>query len=360
MWLDRTEATEHRVWVGPDFELSIHYEGEFSERRKVAVVEPTAAKELPDTLNGIELRAVRGEEEQREVGLLREAPGGMERRVMVLGIVDDDDHASAGSPADAPQMAQERPAGLGIEITRWGKRAQLAVAQSNGSEVADTLSRRCMDADGIPDLRRNPHTTPAAVLLEVNFIQRPKIDAGIERQQQEFFLLPPALPDPLDRLPVAVCAGEIQIAGTAAGTDAHVGSLRTAFSKTTTTTGRPKGEPASRNRRGCAEAPPLLAPSALGSAAKVSPRADRRPSRQNHPARIDAPSSRPIAARRPIVWRPRDNSGHALQATPRAADDRSVPRGCAESRPVACRRRVGSRHFVAGKNPPFLPSVFFG
>jgi len=321
--------------VGPHFELSIHDEGEFSERGKVAVVEPQAAKELPDALNGVELRAVRGKEEQREVGLLREAPSGVERGVVVFGVIDDDHHAPARSGADASQMAQEFPAGLGIEVTRRWERAQFAVAHSNRSEVADAFSRRRMNADRIPHFRRNPHPTPAAVLLEMNFIQRPKIDGGVGRQQQEFFLLPLAPLDPLDRPPAAVCANGIQIAGRVAGTGARAGSLRTVSSKRTTATGRPKAEPATRNGRGCAEEPPLLSPSVLGLTAKVAPRAARRPGRQNHPARTDAPSSRPTAAHRPIGGPPPDNSNPAPPATPRATDDRSARRGCAESRPAA-------------------------
>ena len=187
MWLDRTKSTEHGVWAGPNFELSIHDEGEVSEGWKLAVVEPKASKELPDALNGIELRAVRGKEKQREVGLLREAPGGMKRGVVVFGVVDDDDHAPAGACAEASQMAQERPAGSGIEVAGRWQRAEFAVAHSDRSEVADALSRWRMDADRIPNFRRNPHTTAAAVLLEVNFIQRPQIDGGIGWQQPEFF-----------------------------------------------------------------------------------------------------------------------------------------------------------------------------
>ena len=335
MGFDRTESAKDWIRTGPHLELSVHDEGEFGERWKVAVVEPQAAKELPDALNGVELRAVRGKEKQREVGLLRETPSGVERGVVIFGVIDDDHHAPTRSGADASQMAQECPAGLGIEVTGRWKRAQLAVTQSNGAEVADAFSRRRMDADRIPNFRRNPHPTPAAVLLEMNFIQRPQIDGGVGRQQQEFFLLPLEPLDPLDRLPVAVCASGTQIAGRAAGTAARAGSPRTAFSETTTATGRPTAEPASHNGRGCAEEPPLLAPSVWGSAARVAPRAGRRPGRQNRPARIDAPSSRPTGAHRPIAGPPPDNSSHAPQATPRATDDRSAPRGCAESRPAA-------------------------
>lgn len=334
MMFDRTEATKHRVWARPDFELSIHDEGEFREGWKVAIVEPEAAQEFPDTLDGIELRAVRRKEKQGEGGLLGVTPGGMERGVMVSGVVTDDDHATTSAGADSSQTAQERPAGLRVEVAGRRKCAQLAVAYPDRAEVADALSRRRMDADRIPNFRRNPHPTPAAVLLEVDFIQRPQINGGISRQQLEFFLLPLALPGPLGRLPVAGCAGGIQAVERAAGTGARAGSRRTASSETKTAMGHPKVELVDHSEQGCVEAPRLPVPVALRLAVKAALRALHLPSRQSHPVRIDAPSSPPSAARLPVDAPPRGNSGHGPRATPRATDDRSAPRGCAESRPA--------------------------
>jgi hypothetical protein len=179
MWYNRTESTKHWIGAEPDFKQSVHDEGEFGEGWNVAVVEPKVSKQLPDTLNGIELRAASREEKQREVGLMREAPSDMGRSMVVFGGVDDDEDTPACSGAGSSQVAQKRPTGLGIEVARGWKRAQLAVTHSDGSEIANALAGRRRDAHRIPDFRRNPHST-AATLADV--LGDESIDKFIGRQ----------------------------------------------------------------------------------------------------------------------------------------------------------------------------------
>ena len=205
MFFNRTKPMEDAVWAIPSFELSVHDDGELGEGSEVVVMEPEASNQLPNPLDGVELRAVSGKEEQREVGLLRQTPSSVEHGVVIFGVVDDDDHASAGPYADSPQVTQKLPTSLGIEVAGRRQSAQLTVAQADRPEIADTFPHRSMEAHGVSDFRRNPHTASAAVLLEVNFIHRPQVDGGICCQQPEFFLPPLGRPDPLGRLLAEAC-----------------------------------------------------------------------------------------------------------------------------------------------------------
>jgi len=186
------EALENGVGLVPDRELSIDDSREFVERAEEAVVKPKASQELPDPFDRIEFGTVRREEQQDEARLLFEPPFPMQVGVVVFGVVDDDDDATAGTAGDTPEFAKILPAGLGIEIAFRLGGAQLSVTNADGPEVADRFSGRRVEADRVLDFRGNPHPAPAPVLLEMDLIHRPKIDVGIAGQPLEFFLLPPA------------------------------------------------------------------------------------------------------------------------------------------------------------------------
>jgi hypothetical protein len=178
MLSDRTEALEDGIGACPDCELGVDDLGEFIERAEESVVEPKPSEQLPGALDGIEFWTVGREEMERKIGFLVASPFRMERSMVILGIVGDDDDTPAGATADAAKLAQEAPTGLGVEAAfRFGS-AKLAVPDSHRTEVADTLAGGRVQTNRIFDLRRNPHPAATAVLLEMDLIHRPEIDVG--------------------------------------------------------------------------------------------------------------------------------------------------------------------------------------
>jgi hypothetical protein len=81
MLSNRAELAKSGIGARPARELPVDELAKFSKRRKVAIVEPELAEELPDPLDGVEVRAVRREEQQDESGLLKAAPLGVNRRL---------------------------------------------------------------------------------------------------------------------------------------------------------------------------------------------------------------------------------------------------------------------------------------
>ena len=115
MLSDRAELAKGGIGSRPSRELPVDELGEFGKRRKVTIVEPEFAEEFPDSLDGVEVRAVRREEQQDEAGLLKAAPLGVKRGMVIPGVIDNDDDATAAASAPAPQLTKEGPAGLCIE-----------------------------------------------------------------------------------------------------------------------------------------------------------------------------------------------------------------------------------------------------
>jgi hypothetical protein len=85
------------------------------------------------------------------------------------------------------KFAKEVPAGLRIEHSFRSGHAQLSVPETDRPEEADALSGGRMTANWIGYFRWNPHAAARAVLLEVNFIESPQLDAWISSQSTEFF-----------------------------------------------------------------------------------------------------------------------------------------------------------------------------
>src|SRR5882724_5715702 len=258
MLSDRAKSSKHRIRPCPEAKLRVNEECEFIDRRKGVIVNPKPTEQFPDAFNGVELRTIGGEKQQREIRFMRLAPRRMEHGVMVPGIVNDDDHTSARPSTDDAQMAEKPPTSLRIEVTRWRQRAQFAISQSYRPEITDAFSGRSVNAYRILNLRRDPHAAATAVLVEVDFIQRPQIHLGIGGQQVEFFLLWLALLHRVCPLPAGACANGIRVVGRVAGIAAPVESRRTLSLEMPTAADRPTVALAIHDRRGCrAELVPL-------------------------------------------------------------------------------------------------------
>ncbi len=298
MLSDRTELAKGGIGSRPGCELPVDELGKLSESREVTIVEPEFAEEFPDSLDGIEVRAVRREEEQDEAGLLKAAPFGVKSGMVIPGVIDDDDDAAALAPAPAPQLAKEGPAGLGIEVSLRLGSDQPSISDPYGAKVADEFAGRRMATNRVPDFRWNPHAAPAAVLLEMDFVQRPEINLWVAGESTEFFLLPPVAAGRLGRSPGAVCGAGNPIGERAVGTGAPLGSPRTASARKPTTMARPIAVPPARNRLETAEALSRPSPYPLGPVAWAGLFARPRSRRRIRAARNGAPSLPPFQENR--------------------------------------------------------------
>ena len=191
MFSDSTKSPQHGVRPSPDAKLCIDEDGEFIDRREEPIVNPKPAQQFPNAFDRIELRAVGGKKQKREIRFLRLTPRRMEYGVVISGIVDNDDNASPRPSTDVTQMAEEPPTGLRIEVSGRWQSAQFAISQSYCPEVADAFSGGSVNAHRVLNLRRYPHAAAAPVLVEMHFIQRPQIHAGIGGENVESFLLRP-------------------------------------------------------------------------------------------------------------------------------------------------------------------------
>src|SRR5690606_28191884 len=107
MMSNRTEATQYRIGTRPSGELRIDDADNLSERRKMSVMQPESAQQFPNTFDRVELWAVRRKEEQNKVGILGSPPLEMERGVVILRVVDDDDNLATAPTSGVAKLAQE-------------------------------------------------------------------------------------------------------------------------------------------------------------------------------------------------------------------------------------------------------------
>lgn len=144
-----------------------------------------AAGQLPDTLDGGQLRTVRRQKQQGEHGAIFSEQGLEQNRVVVPGIVQHNHHALAVGAM--PQQRLQK----GLERGRIERGAQgtdeRAGAQADGPEAGDRLAGGRMEQDRILDLGRHPHAAPGAMLLEVAFVQAPEFNAPTPCQAKQFF-----------------------------------------------------------------------------------------------------------------------------------------------------------------------------
>lgn len=140
--------------------------------------------------------------------------------MMILGIVGNDDDSPPGSAAALAQLPKELPGGHRVKAMVFSRKEKLPIPQTDRAEIADTLARGLVKHHWVVHFRRDPHTGPGTVLLEVHFINRPQIHGGISCQCAEFFYAWLVLAGQPEQSKVAVCGGESLTGETASGTDA--------------------------------------------------------------------------------------------------------------------------------------------
>jgi hypothetical protein len=133
----------------------------------------------------------------------------MEPRMMVFGIVSNENHAATASRTDLSKVLEKRMKCHSVEPILFSLENKLPVAQPDSTKVAHAFSRWTMQQYRVLLLRGYPHPTPRSVLLEMDFIGRPEINFWICRELSEFFYIPPEPRDRRGQSKAVVCAGEI-------------------------------------------------------------------------------------------------------------------------------------------------------
>lgn len=151
--------------------------------REVFVVQALPPGDFPDPLDGVELGAVRRQVIQRKPVLRLLSPAFVESGVMECGVVCNDNYPPTRVTTGPTQLLCEGPERFPVESVCFSAVAEFPVAQANRAEIADSLPGRRMQKNRIFHFGRNPHTTPRAVLLKVDFVQGPEIHRGVLRQR---------------------------------------------------------------------------------------------------------------------------------------------------------------------------------
>ena len=112
----------------------------------------------------------------------------------------------------AKKMFQEYPKSLPVELFPLLGH-QSTILQTDGTKDPDFFVCWNMPEDRIFDFGRNPHNVPRSVLLEMAFIEAPKIKVVSSQKPANFFYMPPAPPGWLLRSAPGAYVGETQSDG---------------------------------------------------------------------------------------------------------------------------------------------------
>ena len=306
-------------------------------------MQTAASVELPDPFDRVRLWTVRRQEPQGDAFGVGRPPGSVQPGVVVRGIVQNQHHSPPSRSIGPAELAEEIKEGLGSESLRLAQVKRPPVSQAHGAKVAVAPPCGVVQQNRIAVLRRHPHATARAILLEVHLIQRPKVSTFVGGQPAQLSLWR------LVGLGSRVqSAGEVSGVGTRtggadAGTAALPASRRTPVPPAPTAVCHPPDGPPGRGAAAEAtkrSSPVSVADGPIGSAALIAPLPEDLPVRG---LRNGAPNTLPCAVSRPTSGPP---EGWSLLAPPAArheVDDRNgIPRS-GGSRPAVRARHLRSR-----------------
>jgi hypothetical protein len=164
------------------------------------------ASQLPDPLNRIELRAIRRQEIQSQFPPVIPQPSLKGSGMMIAGVIQEDHHLLVGWTM-AKEVFQELTKSLPIEFVPL-LCYQSAILHTDGSKHPDLFVCRGVPEDRIFDIERDPHHIARSVLLEMAFIQTPKVEVISSHEPKKFFYMPLGLLDWLPRSFPEACAVE--------------------------------------------------------------------------------------------------------------------------------------------------------
>jgi len=261
------------------------------------------------------------------------APLFMQAGVVIASVIDDHDDFSARGLCDSLNPSIKSPAGAGVEHPVRRRHNKFAILQAHCPKVTDAFTSWGVKADGVLDLRRNPHAASGAMLLEMHFIHSPQVNSRISCQNAEFFYAQLAIQDRLWRPVGEVFAVGNPTAERAAGTVgpsigrcAHGEDTPIELARPTSASqGQPQLERTARRPR-----PWSIDVRSNGWDVPSAVLPTNPPVRQ---FRNVAPSLRHCGARRLAIQRLSGRSCLAQRGAPRGVDDRSAKCHCAGSHP---------------------------
>jgi len=208
--------------------------------------------QFPDPFNRVELRAIGRHELQSKAFPALVPPFSVQAGMMVSDVVQNQHDPAPGMAGEPPELFQKREELIGVEPIYLTAIHELSVPDANGTKVADALPGRMVQQDGVLDLRRNPHPTGRAVLLEPDLIEGPEIHRVVPGQGAQFFYMPPAERDRHGPSSAGACAAGTPTGETAADTAGPPGRCPIAAADTATGSCRPIARTDPRHRGACA------------------------------------------------------------------------------------------------------------
>ena len=297
---DGTQSSERLIGLRPRSKLLLDRSHNCRQSWKVAIVQAKTPRQFPDSLDWIQIRAIRRQVTQGEFRALLRPPIGVKLGMVIPGVIRNHDHSAFGSAAALTQFTKKAPGGHCIEAGEFAAEEKLTVTQTDGSEVANALASRMVENDRVVHLGWNPHSGTGAVLLKMNFIDSPQINRRVPRQYAEFFYARLALADRLEQLRVAVCGGESPIGEIVADIDAPSALPRTSAPDSVREFCHPKHHHLQLRPRADSGARRFQPwPVEPDLSAKAAPSVLPRSSQPNRIFQNDAPNSPPSEAHRP-------------------------------------------------------------
>jgi len=136
-------------------ELAEHRIDEVLEELEVLVVRANPSGQLPDPFDGVQFRAVRGEEVNSQPALSLGQPLLECSSSVPTGVVYDDYHSVPFSPASRELLEKLKKA-RGIEF-RFGLDDHHPVIGAHGAEESQALASRRVEDDRVRFFWRHPH-----------------------------------------------------------------------------------------------------------------------------------------------------------------------------------------------------------
>lgn len=189
---------ENRIGLLPHIESLGDGCNEVFKGGKIFVMGTETPRQFPDTLDRIEVRAIRRKKIKMKTVAVPKEPGLEQRGMMPSSIVGNHHHFPSW-PGMTKEQLKEDLERLGVEGL-FLESHQTSISWTDSSENSHGFSGWGMKEHGINRLRRNPHPATGTVLLEMAFVGKPDIQVISSGPALEFFYmqpLPPGLPGQL-------------------------------------------------------------------------------------------------------------------------------------------------------------------
>lgn len=128
--------------------------------------------------------------------------------MMIPGVVRNDDNASTASGAGSLEFLEKQMERHGVKLSLLSKKNKFPVPHADSAKVADAPPRRMVQQHGVGLFRWNPHQTTRPMLLEVDLIGGPQINARIAHEFPKVFYMSSEAPDRRGRSEGGVSSNE--------------------------------------------------------------------------------------------------------------------------------------------------------